>query len=206
MVKTGTLGTKDVRSAILTEATRLFEENGADGFSMRQIADAIGYSATTIYLYFTDKNHLMYAVCEAGFADFGSSLAAAASAETDPMEQLRAVGRAYVEFGLSHPLHYDVMFIRPQAWAIGRLANEIAGAERPEPESFVALVSLVSAAMDSGALRAGDPREAAALIWSAVHGVVSLAISLGDQIDAFEPDDVRRRAMTITESILTALR
>ncbi|MDJ0334098.1 TetR/AcrR family transcriptional regulator [Salinibacterium sp. G-O1] len=205
MVKTGTLPAKDVRSAILTEATRLFKENGVDGISMRQIADAIGYSATTIYLHFTDKNHLMYAVCEAGFAEFGESLGAAASSTSDPLEQLRAVGRAYVEFGLTHPLHYDVMFIRPRAWAIGRLVDEIEGADRPEPESFVALITLVAVAMKSGALRSSDPREAAAILWSGMHGVVSLSISLGDQIDAFEPDEVRRRAATITEAILTEL-
>ena len=34
--------TRDVRGAILAEATRLFEANGVDGFSMRQIAGAIG--------------------------------------------------------------------------------------------------------------------------------------------------------------------
>ena len=186
-------GTRDVRGAILTEATRLFQIHGVDGFTMRQIAQAIGYSATTIYLHFKDKNHLMYAVCESGFAEFGASLGAAAQAESDPRERLRAIGRAYVDFAVTHPLHYEVMFIRPKEWAIGPMTEQKLGADRPEPESFTGLVLAVEAAVQAGAIRPGSPREIAMRLWAAIHGVVSLAISMSDQMQGFDAASVRAR-------------
>jgi AcrR family transcriptional regulator len=195
---------RDTRGAILTEATRLFQEHGVDGFSMRQIASAIGFSATTIYLYFTDKNDLMYAVCESGFAEFGASLAQAAASHDDPLDRLRALGDAYVDFALTHPLHYDVMFIRPKAWAIGAMVDERVGPERADPPSLAGLVNAVQAAVDAGALheREGNVRELAMRLWAGLHGVAALAISMNDQIAGLDADAVRARAAAVTEALL----
>jgi AcrR family transcriptional regulator len=199
------IASPDARSAILAEATRLFESKGIDGVSMRQVADAAGYSATTIYHHFDDKNDLMYAVCVSGFAEFGAALAAAGAASNDPLESLRAAGRAYVEFALTHPLHYDVMFIRPKSWAIGQRALANSADSPGEPASFVGLVDAVEGAMRAGALRNGDPRHAATLVWAGLHGTVALAISMGDQMAVFEPDAVRRRAAELLDATLASL-
>lgn len=201
--------TRDVRTAILEEATRLFQERGVDGFSMRDIATAIGYSATTIYLHFKDKDDLMYAVCESGFEEFGASLAAAAASEADPRERLRAIGRAYVDFALRHPLHYEVMFIRPKEWAIGPLTDARMGVERGDPPSFAALVGAVQEAHDAGVFEASPQaragvREIAMRLWSAIHGVVSLAISMDDQMPGFDPDSVRLRGGAAVDATLGA--
>jgi AcrR family transcriptional regulator len=201
--------TKDVRGAILAEATRLFREHGVDGFSMRQIADAIGYSATTIYLHFKDKNHLMYAVCESGFAQFGASLASAGASEADPRERLRAIGRAYVDFALTHPLHYEVMFIRPKEWAIGPMTDDRMGTDRSDPESFAGLVLAVQAAVDAGVFagtlhEGASAREVAMRFWAASHGVVALAISMNDQIEGFDDAAVRARGEAAIDAALGA--
>ncbi len=197
---------RDTRGAILAEATRLFQQHGVDGFSMRQIAGAIGFSATTIYLYFKDKNDLMYAVCVAGFEEFGASLEQAAASHADPVERLRALGRAYIDFALTHPLHYDVMFIRPKEWAIGAMTDERVGTDRADPPSLAGLVTAVQAAVDAGALheQAGDVRELAMRLWAGLHGVAALAISMNDQIAGLDDDAVRARAVAVTEAILTA--
>lgn len=196
---------KDVRGAILAEAMRLFEAKGIDGVSMRQVASAAGYSATTIYHHFQDKDHLMYAVCVRGFDEFGAALGTAISSTSDPIERLRAAGRAYVEFALTHPLHYDVMFIRPKAWAIGERAHALAAQTPSEPASFLGLVAAVDDAMRAGAMRSGDTRQVAALLWSGLHGTVALAISMGDQMSVFEPSDVHRRAEALLDATLASL-
>ena len=200
---------RDVRGAILAEATRLFKEHGVDGFSMRQIASAIGYSATTIYLHFKDKNHLMYAVCESGFQEFGAALARGAARESDPRERLRALGRAYVDFALSHPLHYEVMFIRPKEWAIGPMTDERVGTDRADPESFAGLVAAIQVAADAGVFRGTAHqglavREIAMQFWAAIHGVVALAISMNDQMDGFDHHAVRARGEAAIEATLGA--
>ena len=190
-------GTTDVRSAILSAATRLFEERGVDGLSMRQIANEIGYSATTIYLHFDGKEALMLAVCSSGFDEFGASLEAAARSAVTPLQGIFASSDAYVHFALANPMLYDVMFVRPKEWAI---------AAPGDPASFQGLVGLVNAAMDTGSLRRSDPRDVAAAVWSVLHGVVALALAFRDQIDLFEPAEVLARARTLVTALLDALK
>src|SRR4051794_18518615 len=158
-------GTTDVRGAILEAATALFVEKGPDALSMREVASAIGYSATTIYLHFEDKDALMLAVCTSGFEEFGASLESAARSAGSPYDALRASAEAYVTFALDNPVLYDVMFIRPKEWALQG---------HGDPASFQGLTHLVGGAMAAGELRAGDPRDVAAALWSVLHGVVAL--------------------------------
>src|SRR2546427_9900091 len=70
---------QDLRQAILTAAGELFLEQGYERFSLRKVAERIGYSPTTIYLYFRDKDDLLFTVVDEGFERFGHQLAAAAA-------------------------------------------------------------------------------------------------------------------------------
>ncbi|WP_062289656.1 TetR/AcrR family transcriptional regulator [Demequina phytophila] len=193
-----------VREQILGAATRLFEERGVDGFSMRQIAAEIGYSATTIYHHFDDKDALMLAVCEDGFRGFERELGAAVAGAPDAPAALRAACAAYVDWALDHPLHYEVMFIRPRAWAIGSNVPDRADGGRADPPSFQGLIDLAGWAAQAGAVR-GEAREVAALLWSAIHGPTSLSISMSDQIQGLDREATRRRAAALIEAVLASL-
>jgi len=52
----------DIRLKILNSATKLFEEKGIEFVTMRKIADEIKYTPTTIYLYYTNKEELLYEI------------------------------------------------------------------------------------------------------------------------------------------------
>ena len=56
----------------------------------------LGYSPTTIYLYFRDKDDLLFTVVDEGFTRFGQQLAAAAASTEDPWKRVIALGQAYV--------------------------------------------------------------------------------------------------------------
>src|SRR5438874_6636209 len=101
---------QELRQAILTTAAELFLEQGYERFSLRKVAERIGYSPTTIYLYFRDKDDLLFTVVDEGFKLFGQQLASAATTTQDPWERLIALGRTYVTFGLEHPMYYQLMF------------------------------------------------------------------------------------------------
>ena len=58
---------ESLRQEILDAARRLFLKNGFQNVSMRQIAEKIEYSPTTIYLYFKDKSALFRSICEETF-------------------------------------------------------------------------------------------------------------------------------------------
>jgi AcrR family transcriptional regulator len=161
-----------IRRKILDAARHLFAEEGYARVTMRRIAQAIEYSVTTIYHHFKDKDDLVLALCH---EDFGQLLGALRTAHlpVDPVERIRALGRAYTRFALAHPNHYRFMFMTPVT--------------KPHPEgqpqmpgdlAFNLLREAVDAAQAAGRFRPGDPQAAAQVLWSAVHGVSALLITL----------------------------
>jgi hypothetical protein len=54
------LRAEETKKAILSEAGKLFAEQGFHAVTMREIAKKAGCSHTTIYIYFTDKETLLY--------------------------------------------------------------------------------------------------------------------------------------------------
>ncbi len=163
----------DLQSTILEAATHLFEENGYENFSLRQVALAIGYTPTTIYLYFKDKDDLLLHVAYDGFRLFGESLENAYATKPEPSERLDAVGWAYFDFAMSHPIHYQLMFMQRAEF----LACKPEGYESTMDNSFGILERIVQEGIDSGLITPGDVRTYSALIWASVHGVVSLALT-----------------------------
>src|SRR5438034_11365227 len=85
---------QELRQAILAAAGELFLEQGYERFSLRKVAERVGYSPTTIYLYFRDKDDLLFTVVDEGFERFSQQLAAAAESQEDDWERLISLGRA----------------------------------------------------------------------------------------------------------------
>src|SRR5713226_8330120 len=87
------------RRKILEAARRMFVQHGYEATTMRAIAAKIGYTPTAIYHHFRNKEALL---TELSTQDF-RALAQA----------FQQIGQAYVEFGLTHPMHYRLMFMTP---------------------------------------------------------------------------------------------
>jgi AcrR family transcriptional regulator len=166
-----------LRAEILAAAERLLIQTGDEGaVSIRAIADAAGVTPPSIYLHFADKTELLAAVCEARFQDFDRYLEDASAGIDDPLEALRARGRAYVRFGLENPEHYRILFMtRPGAERPPREAGDL-----PGMTAFSHLVEDVARGVDAGLLTPGDPFLVATGLWSNVHGVTSLLIARPD--------------------------
>ena len=153
----------------------MIESGGADTVSIRAIADAVGVTPPSIYLHFPDKEALIVAVCERHFEVFDSVIEQAGATVDDPVESLRRRGRAYVRFGLDNPEPYRILFMS----RIGgdRRLEIITGAGG---RAFQHLVDAVQRAIESGDFRPVDAAFAATALWTAVHGITSLLISLPD--------------------------
>src|SRR4030095_1516509 len=91
---------EDLRRIILDAAGELFLERGYEGFSMRRVAERIGYSATTIYRYYEGKDDLLFAVVNEGFSEFARQLMEAADGAGRPLKRIEALWHAYARFGL----------------------------------------------------------------------------------------------------------
>jgi AcrR family transcriptional regulator len=163
-----------LRDDLLAATERLMIETGrADTVSIRAIADAVGVTPPSIYLHFPDKDSLIVAVSERHFEAFDSVIEQAGAAVDDPVESLRRRGRAYVHFGLENPEPYRILFMT-RADGDRRLEAVTGAGTR----AFQHLVDAVERCIDTGAFRRVDPVLAATGVWTAVHGVTSLLISL----------------------------
>ena len=88
---------QEMRRLILSTAANLFVKNGCTKTSIRSIAEQMEYSPATIYLYFKDKNELLYAISEEGFRCFYTYLTDLPKVVC-PMAKLKALGKQYFQF------------------------------------------------------------------------------------------------------------
>jgi AcrR family transcriptional regulator len=139
------------------------------------VAQKIEYTPTTIYLYFKDKDELCAAVCEETFGGLLKALERAERKYSDPLEQLRAGCRAYIEFGLAHPDQYRVSFMlrvhrQPTPEEMQNMPNTAGG------KAYNSLRAGVETCIAQGKFRAADADAVSQALWAAIHGITSLLI------------------------------
>jgi AcrR family transcriptional regulator len=161
----------DLRRALLDEAVRTIQGDGIDALTLREAGRRLGVSRTALYRHFRDKSALLAAVARDGFQRFRQDLVDAWEAGGRTRDGFERMGRAYVSFAASNPSHYRVMF-----GAFRDLCEKDPGLQADAAAAFQALVDAIKILQAAGEIRDDDPRQLAHFIWSAVHGVASLAI------------------------------
>ena len=166
---------QQLRHKILAAARELFVAKGYEAVTMREIAKAIEYSPTAIYLHFRDKKTVMDALCDEDMRALAKRFGKVA-AEPDPVERLRKAGHAYANFALRHPHHYRWMFLEPHP--PHRYEDSEVEHGNPDQDAYAFLRAAVTQAVADGRFRRelDDPDLLSQLIWSAIHGLVALLI------------------------------
>jgi len=167
------------REKILVAAREFFIAEGFEAVSMRRIADAIGYTPAAIYVHFKDKTELLITLGDRDFRFFHSKFRAI-EAIPDPVDRLRAAGSAYINFALQHPRHYKLMFMTK--WPIIDPLQCPLEHGNVDEDSYAFLDSIVTDCIKAGRFGDGyrDHRIVTQVCWGAVHGVVSLHITHGE--------------------------
>lgn len=155
-------------------ARELFVAEGYQSVSMRKIAGKIGYSPTTIYLYFKDKTDLLHQICEQTFARLAQNIQAIQQLSDNPLEKLRSGLREYVHFGLKHPSQYEIIFIAPLPKNLGLQFEQTNG-----EIAFNTLRSVINECVSAKLLKSNDVELISQTLWAGIHGVTSLLIKHG---------------------------
>jgi AcrR family transcriptional regulator len=194
----------ETREIILDAARELFATEGYEGVSMRKVAEKIEYSPTAIYVHFKDKEDLFHEICHEDFERLAAEFQKR-PLPADPVEQIRQIGRIYIEFGIRYPNHFKLMFMTPHPPApLNEKDHEVKG--NPERDSYAFLMLTVRQALAAGAFREElkDADLIAQTLWAAVHGVISLQIAkCNDDWVAWAP--LEDRIQTMTDSVLRGL-
>ena len=157
----------DARRVILDATETLLVEQGYERFSMRKLVDRCGYSAPTIYHYFGDKPGLLDALLEERLEGLVRDLQSI-SLSDDLVANMRATSRAFVHFGLKNPSHYFLL----------TMARSPDAAPPPSAEKARAILAQPMADLfDQDRLHFDNLDEARQVLWSFMHGLISLQLS-----------------------------
>ena len=154
----------DARRTILDSTEALLLEEGEDKFSVRKLVERCGYTAPTIYHYFGDKSGLLAELLEQRTRGLVVSLREVSLVD-DPVENLRALFRAFAEFFLRNPTHYHLL-------SESRASQTDA---LPSVEEARALLMQPLELLDKqGRLHGNSLDETRQVTWSFLHGTISL--------------------------------
>ncbi|MFA6039914.1 MAG: TetR/AcrR family transcriptional regulator [Methylophilus sp.] len=186
---------QQLREQIIDAARELFVSKGVEAVTMREIAKGVGYSATSIYLYFTDKDALLRAICDADLLKLAHALKQVFTI-VDPAERLLALGKSYANFALSHPNHYRILFMAPRPSCVIELSS--LQHNTVEQDAYFQLKMVVNEVYLASKFKPEiqDTELVAQTIWAAIHGVCSLEISMANDVWInWRPIEARLQAM-----------
>jgi len=159
------------RERLCDAAMETFAEEGYEAVTLRGLAEKLGCSHATPYRYFADKQEIFAAVCALGFDRFADALERGARSSEDPGQRLRALGRAYFRFATTQPHAYRIMFELRESGSESHPRYKV-----KEIRSWQAILQAVELAIQADVL-AGEPDTVAHLMWSGLHGLVSLHLA-----------------------------
>jgi len=156
---------QEARRAILDATYTLLSESEAGDFSIRSLADRCGYSAPTIYHYFSDKDSLLGALLEDRMRDLASDLEGSRQLQ-DALHRLRASLLTVIRHATDNPTFSKL-------WGI--VARQ-PGVEMPP--SYAKVKELLDEPMKeligAGRLEGFDTSSAEQVLWAMLHGLIAL--------------------------------
>jgi len=100
----------NLRESLIAITMEQAEDKGIGQLSLRAIAKQAGVSAPALYRHFKDKEALLVAVAEKGFQELSAWLNFAAPPEMPFQQRLRRFFQAYLNFMVTYPLYFQLMF------------------------------------------------------------------------------------------------
>src|SRR5687768_13095917 len=101
----------DLREALIAATRDLLIEHGPDGFTLADACRRAGVTTAAPYKHFRDKQQILEEIVSRGFDELAAALAKAV-AEGGPgtIEGITAIGISYLEFAVSQPALFRLMF------------------------------------------------------------------------------------------------
>jgi AcrR family transcriptional regulator len=190
----------NLQEAIKETAWKQIAEMGAAALSLRAIARELNITAPAIYNYFSDRDALVTALIIDAYTSFADYQLASRDAQAgdDPVGRLQAIGFSYRQWALEYPQRYQLIFgtpipgyhapmmeVLPSAArslsALVSVVDELRIAKKLNAEEFPAIQPDYEQMFEVWRGFAGNydifSLSVAMIIWSRVHGLVSLEIA-----------------------------
>lgn len=172
---------KSLREKILDTSRHFLFTEGYSSLSMRKIAKEVGASATSIYLYFENKDHLVHTLIEESVEELSVAIEQGAAKHLSTIDKFEAIVRAHVDFAFSNPEKYQVIYM-VQSSKMSRYPKE---KFRKARRGYALLESVIQNGIEEGLMEMDEPMIAAYSIWAQLHGIISVVLNqrLDSRID-----------------------
>ena len=158
----------NLRTTLLAAAERSLRQNGADQLSLRELAREAGVSHAAPRRHFPDRQALLDALAEAGFARLDAQLRAALDTAGEAFApRLHAMARAYLRFATEDAALLALMFTGKHREGADRL---VAAAAAP----FGLMHDMLAQGQEQGALEPGDPERVGVVLFATLQGIATL--------------------------------
>jgi AcrR family transcriptional regulator len=175
------------RAEILDAAEALYAEKGWDALTVDQVARSARLSRALVYVYYRDKEELLFAIGERAMQLLRDRFIAAAGAHPLGLDQVTAIGQAYMTYAHEFP-HYFDFCSRFHAHSVAVDPGSHEGAcQVMGDEAIGTVVKAIEAGIRDGSIRqdVGNPALLATTLWAFSHGVIQLAMAKGDDLGRF---------------------
>ncbi|MBS1989493.1 MAG: TetR/AcrR family transcriptional regulator [Cyanobacteria bacterium SZAS LIN-3] len=161
----------DLKETLLQASLELVSEKGPHGFTLAEVCRKAGVSVAAPYRHYRDKEALLAAIAVSGFELFYDCLASALAASEDKTYgALEALAHASVNFAISNPSRYKVMF-----------GSDLSKVKFPElyataRRAFDVVFCTVEACLIAGGKSTDNTYSLSVSIWSHCHGISMLCV------------------------------
>lgn len=158
------------RQAILTAALQIARQEGWPALTIRKVGEHIEYSPPMVYEYFASKEDILLQLLREGFRQLTATMQQASTTIEDREKRLLKMADAYWEFALSNRELYRLMH------GLGGVPLDMAAmADAVQEVCMTAQEAILDWARAQG-VALPDPLGATEVIWSLLHGLVSLSL------------------------------
>jgi TetR/AcrR family transcriptional regulator len=170
------------RAEILDAAEAVAAAEGIEALTMDQVARRARISRALLYVYFADRSDLHFAICDRGLAVLTTRFEEAAARHGTGLEQIGAMGRAYVAFSQEFPVYFEAL-ARFQAYEsqAGEPQGSIGACLASGGRVHQIMIQSVTAGVQDGSISsaAGNPVTIAMTLWGFMHGIIQLTATKG---------------------------
>jgi AcrR family transcriptional regulator len=165
------------RAEIVDAAEAAGREVGLDALTMDDVARRARLSRALLYVYFQDRSDLMFGLCERAMGMLLTRFAEAAERHRTGLEQVSAMGRAYVAFSQEFPVLFDALArceLKTPEPSQGSPSEQACalGGDRLQAQ----LVTSIDVGVRDGSIRGdiGSPMLMSVTLWGFMHGIIQL--------------------------------
>jgi AcrR family transcriptional regulator len=171
-----------IRERILKEALFIINKDGYANLSMRKLALRLGFTAKTIYNYYSNKDELYLMVLIKGFQELTEQFRAAYLSSENPVEKMRSAVHAYVRWGIENKHYYNIMFSMDTPKYTDYVGTKMEGVADQQNRIALQVAEIGTAilteiALYNGSISTDEVPYRLLHVWSTLHGMVSLYIS-----------------------------